>query len=144
VLAATTLRALSEKCAGWKEAFDRSAALRADDARDLAAAIARAEAAERRVAELSLYRTIVSAWLAGRGMTPELDAHMAALPEGDRPVDPERDALVAVARAARVVAEWREVMQRIAPQLGGTLRSIHFLELALDALPPGVLDQSSG
>ena len=175
-LAAATLRALVHQRDGWKEAFDRSTALRDDDARDLAAAVARAEAAERerddyrqrvedmarlmsdaadcysdrdaataraeaaeaRIAELSLYRSIVSAWLAGKGLIPELDAHFAALPEGDRPVDPERDALVAVARAARkFVADTRAGNAE-------TAFSFDAVTTALDALPPGVLDQSSG
>lgn len=46
------------------------------------------------------------------------------------------DALLKVARAARAVAAWKEPIQMLAPELGGTLRAIYHLEAALDALSP--------
>jgi hypothetical protein len=52
----------------------------------------------------------------------------------------ERDALRVVARAAQNVAAWKEPIQMIAPELGGSLRAIWVLEAALDALPPGSLE----
>jgi hypothetical protein len=128
---AATLRALSVKCAGWKEAFDRSTRLRDGDASERAHLVA--EMTKRGL--LPVLQEIDREWLAQSAAYAETHA---ALPEGDRPVDPERDALVAVARAARDVHEaswtagssqWRPITEALD---------------ALHAAAPGVLDQSSG
>jgi hypothetical protein len=73
-------------------------------------------------------------------MYAESDCARAAALSRAEAAEAEMDVLRVVARAAQNVAAWKEPIQMIAPELGGSLRAIWVLEAALDALPPGSLE----
>lgn len=79
---ATTIRTLVAQRAGWIEAFDRSTALRADA---VAAAIARAEAAELKLSEVHAHNRAVAAFLARKGLFAEFEAWRVAPGVLDQP-----------------------------------------------------------
>lgn len=199
-LAADTLRALAAErdaaVAQLTEDHAYEAALRSEAIAERDAAIARAEAAERSLAELAAqndeagealrkiggaldeararsadhnaYRTAAAAFLASRGLLPEFDAWCEAGKLGPDPVG----RLVDVARAARRINEITEKAIRFYEGTGPVDRSpktehiqsciigwrypgdpmaawdvlppaARELKAAIDALPPGILDQST-